>query len=138
MSQHNDAMIQEEANILYSLSMVIDRLLIDVDRRMALNKDSFQREKKMFFRRMSQGIKMAYDNIEKLRPDIEDSAKDSDYKDLDIWNAGANEICRLILLYFEKCDHSEENANDLFKYLRGMEGKGIINEDDISRFYMKK
>lgn len=138
MNKHNNEVIQEEANILYSLSIVIDRLLIDLDRRMALNEDSFQREKKMYFRRMQDGIKRAYDNIEKLRPDIENSAKASNYRDLDVWDSGANEICRLLLLYFEKCDESAENANTLMRTLRSMEGKGVIDEEDIARFYMKK
>ena len=138
MSTHNDRMIQQEADILYSLSIVIDRLLMDLDRRMISLQDSFQREKKLYFRSIQNGIKQVYNNIEKLRPDIENSAKASNYRDLDVWDSGANEICRLLLLYFEKCDESAENANALMRTLRSMEGKGVIDEEDIARFYMKK
>lgn len=139
MSTHNNEIIQQEVDILYSLSLVIDRLLIDLDRRMSVNLEEFSREKKKLFNRMQDGIKLAFQSIEKLNIDIEKTAEGSNYANLDIWYEGANELCRLLLLYFEKCELAVENSNQVFKFLRSLSGgKGLIDEEVLERFYMKK
>ena len=50
-----------------------------------------------------------------------------------------NEIARLLLLYSDRCGYSQTNYEELFRVLRGMEGGlGVITEDVLKDFYMKK
>ena len=139
MGAHNDAVIQQEVDILYSLSLVIDKMLMDVERRLSVRSEGSNREKKQAFSKVCDGIQRAYKGVEKLNLDIEKASASTNYTELDIWHMGANEICRLLLLYFEKCEYVEENANQVFKFLRSLtSGKGIVDEEVLERFYLKK
>lgn len=127
-----------EMNILYSLSQVIDKILMDAERRGLVRPNlEIIREKKILFRRVSNCVQGAFRAIEEINKDIEQSAS-ADYRLLDEWAVESNEMCRLLLLYYDKCDKNEDNANAVFKFLRSLEGEGIITESDLDRFRLKK
>lgn len=127
-----------EMNILYSLSQVIDKILMDAERRGLVRPNlELIREKKILFRRVSNCVQGAFRAIEEINKDIEQSAS-ADYRLLDEWAVESNEMCRLLLLYYDKCDKNVDNANAVFKFLRSLEGEGIITESDLDRFRLKK
>ena len=129
---------QVGVNVLYMMSWAMDRFLLDIELRLKTKKILFRREKKAQFNKLMDAIRRAYRASEELRADIEVSASPSDYKDLDIWADETNEMCRLILLYADKCGKHPDDSNQVFKLLRSFEGEGIITEDVLKRFYLKK
>lgn len=48
-----------------------------------------------------------------------------------------NEICRLVLLYTDRCAKSQQNYGKIFKTLRQLPSGGLIKDEDISRYKMK-
>lgn len=127
-----------EVNICYMMSRAMDRLMLDAERRLVKRNIVFRQDKKVLFRRLMESIAAVYRYSAKLNEDIELSAKPSGYKDLDVWSEETNEMCRLILLYSDKCGKYPDAANQVFKLLRSFEGEGIITEEALQRFYLKK
>ncbi|MFA6726941.1 MAG: hypothetical protein WCS17_01850 [Prevotella sp.] len=93
-------------------------------------------------------IKMAtFSFFERIEPRIsnatfgrhdkgDDNITQSDIDAYDNFNANANEVCRLILLYADRSS-SEGAASEIFKYLRNMPSFGVFTDADIDRFNMK-
>lgn len=127
-----------EMNVLYMMSQAMDKLLMDADKRGILRNDvRVVREKKMLYRRLTSCISGAFRAIGEMNDDIEFCAKD-DYTKLDLWAEESNELCRLVLLFADKCGKNVDNANAVFKFLRSLDGEGIITEDDLDKFRLKK
>ena len=138
MNENKSRTLQVEVNIAYMFSLALDKLMMDIERRLLLQKEIFRRDKKVLFNKMMDGIYRAYRAAAELNTDIEVSASETSYKDLDVWNDEANELCRLVLLYSDKCGKYPDNANEVFKLLRSMKGEDVITEKDLERFYLKK
>lgn len=49
----------------------------------------------------------------------------------------ANELCRLQLLYWDKCFQNFDNVNETFKFLRSLEGMGVFTEKDIEHYRLR-
>lgn len=64
-----------------------------------------------------------------------DAPGDSDA--YDNFNADGNEICRLVLLYIDRCAKGKEGYAKVFKTLRQLPSCGLINDEDIARYKMK-
>jgi len=116
----------------------MDRLMMDFERRMKASGQEFRRDKKFQFNQIIKGIQMAFRAFQVLNEDIEHSAEDKGWEVLDAWYEEGLEIVRLLLLYDDRCGKSLTNRDNLFKYLRGMKGDGVITEEVLSRFYLKK
>lgn len=55
----------------------------------------------------------------------------------DRFNADANELCRLVLLYIDRCAQDREAYAKVFTLLRKLPRGGLINDEDIAMFKMK-
>lgn len=127
-----------EINILYLVSLAMDRLMLDFERRMKASGQEFRKEKKYQFRQIIDGIQRAFRAFQVLNADIEHSCEKEGFEVIDAWAEEALEIVRLLLLYDDRCGKSLTNRDNLFKYLRGMNGEGVIDEEALKRFYLKK
>lgn len=127
-----------EINVMYTMAMAMDRIMLDFERRMYARKDEFIREKKIEFKKIINCAQGAYRAFSVLNDDIERSSADSGYKDLDTWSDEALEYARLLLLYDDKCGRSLTNRDQLFSYIRSLKGEDVITEDVLKRFYLKK
>ena len=127
-----------EINTLYMMSQAMDKILMDAERRGLVPPNlEVLREKKIQFRRLTSCVNGAFRAIADLIRDIEMSAID-DYTQLDTWADESNELCRLILLFADKCSKNMDNSNAVFKFLRSLEGEGVVTEDVLDRFRLKK
>lgn len=50
----------------------------------------------------------------------------------------ANEACRLMLLYWDRCFNNFDNVNKAFASIRELPSCGIFSEEDIERYRLKK
>jgi len=56
----------------------------------------------------------------------------------DNFNGWANEICRLVLLYLDRCAGDKEMFAKTFSMLRRSKSGGLIADEDISKYKMKR
>ena len=140
-----------EINLLFMATQSFDLILRDIERRMAeraMREEckvvEFKLEKKKQFREyldslrdIAARMKRSYDLNEKITQDIYDSAAADNYKSIPIWQLESNEFARLWLLYADR-SASEENVNKIHSFIRQLPGDGIITDDVLKPFYLKK
>lgn len=140
-----------EVNVLFMLTQSFDLILRDIERRMAeraLREEcrvvEFKREKKKQFREyldslrdIAARMKRSYDLNERITQDIYDSSAEDNYKSLPIWQLESNELARLVLLYADK-SADDENVNKIHSFIRSLPGEGIVTEDVLKNFYLRK
>ena len=137
MADKKKTVAEVEVNIIYAMSWAMDRFLIDIESRLLGKGDGLLREKKRAFKNLMDAIQRAYRASAALREDIEQASSKSGYRELDTWADETNQMCRLLLLWTDRCD-SEDNLNQVFKLLRSFDGEGIITEDILKSYYLKK
>jgi len=140
-----------EINLLYMLTQSFDLILRDIEWRMAKlgvdekgHKIAFKHEKKKQFGEylncIRDIVKLAHkaeDLNEKLTQDIYDVSAETNYTTIPIWQSEANELARLLLMYADKST-TEEAVNNIHSFMRSLPGEGIITEDVLKNFYLKK
>lgn len=129
--------LSAEINTLYLMSLAMDRMMLDFERRMKAVHQEFRRDKKYQFKQMMDGINRAYRAFQVLNDDIEHSCDTKGWDVLDAWADEANEIIRLLLLYDDKAGRNIGNRDKIFSFIRSLEGDGVITEDVLQRFYLK-
>lgn len=55
----------------------------------------------------------------------------------DAFAADANELCRLLLLYVDRCASSSEGYAKVFKLLRTLPTSGVFSDEDVARYKLK-
>ncbi len=124
-------------NCLYMMSLAMDRLMREVEPIMKKHSESFVREKKLLFGRYSKTVKDALRLQDELTQDIWDMEEKHNYRNVDFWLEQGNELARLILLFADRSS-DQNNVDKVFTLLRSLPGEGIVDEDLLDLFYMKK
>jgi hypothetical protein len=125
------------ANILYVMAMAMDRIVRVMEALLKAQNKTWHRERKMRFNEMikcANRIKALNDIIDyedygealKGREDVYQYYQEDAYK-----------LARLILLFCDRDAVSEDNSNETFKMIRGQEGTGDVDEDDLKWFYLR-
>lgn len=124
-------------NCLYMMSLAMDRLLREVEPIMNKHSESFVREKKQLFSRYSKTVKDACRLQDELTQDIWDMEAKHDYRNVDFWLEQGNELARLNLLFADRSS-DQNNVDKVFSLLRSLPGEGIVDEELLNLFYLKK
>ena len=124
-------------NCLYMMSLAMDRLVREVEPIMRNHSESFVREKKQLFSRYSKTVKDACRLQDELTQDIWDMEEKHNYRNVDFWLEQGNELARLILLFADRSS-DQNNVDKVFSLLRSLPGEGIVDEDLLDLFYLKK
>lgn len=124
-------------NCLYMMSLAMDRLMREVEPIMKKHSESFVREKKHLFSRYSKTVKDALRLQDELTQDIWDMEEKHNYRNVDFWLEQGNELARLILLFADRSS-DQNNVDKVFSLLRSLPGEGIVDEDLLDLFYLKK
>lgn len=128
-------------NMAYTCAFASERMILEVERILKGRGEGLKHEKKQAFTRLAETLRAAkryYDFIfdEDLIKAVEGSGEVTDY---DRAHEDANEIARLLLLYSDRCGYNQKNYEELFRVLRNMpDGLGLITEEVLKNFYMKK
>jgi len=104
--------------------------------------DKYVRERKKLFNQIREHAKAMRVLYTKLEPDYDLAFTDKENgkysaKSYDDNMRDANELCRLMLLYWDKCFQSEKNMNLVFAHLRRLKGMGTFTDCDIEKFRLK-
>lgn len=124
-------------NIIYVMAMAMDRMIRVTEALMLSQKNGWKHEKKMRFKEM---IKCA----ERIKT-LNDLIDQEDYGEAlkgrgefyQYYQEDAYKLARLILLFCDRDAVSESNSNETFKLIRGQEGTGDVDEDDLKWFYLR-
>lgn len=127
-----------EINLLYIIIMATERIVDDIDKRLKAKKNEFHREKKMRFNQIIDSIK----NIKRLNDliDQEDYAVGlkGNYESYQYYQEDAYELARLLLLFGDRHTKDVEVGNKVIKFVRSLESAGIVDEDVLAKYYLKK
>lgn len=127
-----------EINTVYILSMAIERIVDDIERRLNAQKFGFRMEKKMRINNILKAIR----NI-KMQSDLIDQIDFGEglagnYETYQSYQEDAYRLARIILLCADRDTDDPKNLFDVQKLLRSQKGAGIITEDVLKRFYLNK
>lgn len=127
-----------EINLLYIIIMATERIVDDIDKRLKAKKNEFHREKKKRFNQIIDSIK----NIKRLNDliDQEDYAVGlkGNYESYQYYQEDAYELARLLLLFGDRHTKDVEVGNKVMKFVRSLESAGIVDEDVLAKYYLKK
>ncbi len=74
----------------------------------------------------------------KIEPQVSGATFDiGGVEEYDNFNGWACEICRLVLLYLDRCAADKAVFGKVFKMLRNMPSGGLVKNEDISKYKMK-
>lgn len=124
-------------NSAYMTVLAVELMLRDVERRLAMENSQIQYEKKQNFSRFCDHCKKALYFAEQLTQDIYDVDSQIGWKNIPIWQEESNELARLILMFADR-SADIENVYKVFKNLRELKGDGIITDEVLEPYYLKK
>lgn len=126
-----------ETNVLYMMSIAMDLILRNNEWMMAKVRQYFKHDKKQVFTRYTKAVRDACYLQDLLMQDIFDVDEKNDFRNVQTWQGEANELARLILLFADRS--ADQNVVDgIFKFIRSTPGEGIVDEQLLSNFYLKK
>lgn len=127
-----------EINTVYILSLAIERIMDDIERRLHAQKYAFRQEKKMRINNILKAIK----NI-KMQSDLIDQIDFGEglagnYGAYQSYQEDAYRLARILLLCADRDTDDPTNLFEVQKLLRSQKGAGIVTEDVLNRFYLNK
>ena len=125
-----------ETNLLYMMSLAMDRIMRHCEYLMAKNKEAFKQEKRQVFNRYTKAVRTACVLQDMLTQDIYDVEERYDYRNVDTWLEQANELARLDLLFADR-SANVDTVESIFKHIRELPGEGIVDEKLLESFYLK-
>ena len=126
-----------ETNVLYMMSLAMDLILRNNEWLMSRQREFFRRDKKQLFTRYTKTVRDACYLQDLLTQDIFDADEKNNYKNIQIWQDEANELSRLVLLFADRS--ADQNVVDnIFRFIREQKGEGIVTEEMLQSFYLKK
>ena len=126
-----------ETNTVYLMSMAMDLILRNNEWLMAKNREAFKREKKQVFTRYTKAVRDACYLQDMLMEDIFQVDSANNYKNIQIWQEEANELARLVLLFADR-SADQQVVDNIFKFVREQPADGIVTEEMLQSFYLKK
>ena len=126
-----------EINTCYLMTQAIDTILRDCERRHANLGMPLKHEVKQKFSRWAEAVKKACILSEDLCQDIYKHEEKRNYKDVQIWQEQWNECARFNLMLAD-ISRYVDYVNEVFGHLRSFKGDGIITEEVLKNFYLKK
>lgn len=127
-----------EINLVYILSMAIERIMNDIERRLAEKKSAYKMEKKMRLSNILKAIKTIKMNSDLIDQIDFGEGLVGNYDSYQYYQEDAYELARILLLFSDRHTKDVEMGYKTAKFLRSLEGEGIITEEVLERFYLKK
>lgn len=130
--------IKHKTHLMFLISRCCDLLCWDIenDLRKISHNYCLQKEVKMRFSQYEDTIEKASAQFENFIDPITIHSSSSDgFKDYEKTRQFANELVRLLMLYYEKCRMNLDNHIQVFELMENFEdGSGVFTEADINRF----
>lgn len=135
---HSEQVERVEINVTYVIALALSMLINDIEKSLLSRKVRYKQDRKRRFNNIISSIKEIKRNLDII--DYIDFAEDLEghYDAYQYYQEDAAELARLVLLFADRQGHNPDNANEVFRLLRSQKGEGIIDEETLKRFYLKK
>lgn len=135
---HSEQVERVEINVTYVIALALSMLINDIEKSLLSRKVRYKQDRKRRFNNIISSIKEIKRNLDII--DYIDFAEDLEghYDAYQYYQEDAAELARLVLLFADRQGHDPDNANEVFRLLRSQKGEGIIDEETLKRFYLKK
>ena len=135
---HSEQVERVEINVTYVIALALSMLINDIEKSLLSRRVRYKQDRKRRFNNIISSIKEIKRNLDII--DYIDFAEDLEghYDAYQYYQEDAAELARLILLFADRQGHNPDNANEVFRLLRSQKGEGIIDEETLKRFYLKK
>ena len=135
---HSEQVERVEINVTYVIALALSMLINDIEKSLISRKVRYKQDRKRRFNNIISSIKEIKRNLDII--DYIDFAEDLEghYDAYQYYQEDAAELARLVLLFADRQGHNPDNANEVFRLLRSQTGEGIIDEETLKRFYLKK
>ena len=135
---HSEQVERVEINVTYVIALALSMLINDIKKSLISRKVRYKQDRKRRFNNIISSIKEIKRNLDII--DYIDFAEDLEghYDAYQYYQEDAAELARLVLLFADRQGHNPDNANEVFRLLRSQKGEGIIDEETLKRFYLKK
>lgn len=135
---HSEQVERVEINITYVIALALSMLINDIEKSLISRKVRYKQDRKRRFNNIISSIKEIKRNLDII--DYIDFAEDLEghYDAYQYYQEDAAELARLVLLFADRQGYNPDNANEVFRLLRSQKGEGIIDEETLKRFYLKK
>lgn len=135
---HSEQVERVEINITYVIALALSMLINDIEKSLLSRRVRYKQDRKRRFNNIISSIKDIKRNLDII--DYIDFAEDLEghYDAYQYYQEDAAELARLVLLFADRQGHNPDNANEVFRLLRSQTGEGIIDEETLKRFYLKK
>ena len=137
METEQDKQIAVLVNTIYMMSLAMDLMIREIERKMRAEGATFRREKRQIFTRFMKAVNTACILQEELTQDIFREDEKHNFKNIQIWQDEANELARLVLLYADK-SADQDVCDKIHAFIREQPGDGIVTEEMLKSFYLKK
>ena len=137
MENNNEKEFAVLINSLYMMSLAMDLMIREAERRMRREGATFRREKKQLFTRFMKAVNTACILQDELTQDIYREDEKHNFRNVPIWQDEANELARLILLYADK-SADQDVCDKIHAFIRSFPGDGIVTDEMLKPFYLKK
>ncbi len=135
---HSEQVERVEINVTYVIALALSMLINDIEKSLLSRRVRYKQDRKRRFNNIISSIKEIKRNLDII--DYIDFAEDLEghYDAYQYYQEDAAELARLVLLFADRQGHNPDNANEVFRLLRSQKGEGIIDEETLKRFYLKK
>lgn len=135
---HSEQVERVEINVTYVIALALSMLINDIEKSLLSRRVRYKQDRKRRFNNIISSIKEIKRNLDII--DYIDFAEDlkGHYDAYQYYQEDAAELARLVLLFADRQGHDPDNANEVFRLLRSQKGEGIIDEETLKRFYLKK
>ncbi len=135
---HSEQVERVEINVTYVIALALSMLINDIEKSLLSRRVRYKQDRKRRFNNIISSIKEIKRNLDII--DYIDFAEDLEghYDAYQYYQEDAAELARLVLLFADRQGHNPDNANEVFRLLRSQTGEGIIDEETLKRFYLKK
>lgn len=135
---HSEQVERVEINVTYVIALALSMLINDIEKSLISRGVRYKQDRKRRFNNIISSIKEIKRNLDII--DYIDFAEDLEghYDAYQYYQEDAAELARLVLLFADRQGHNPDNANEVFRLLRSQTGEGIIDEETLKRFYLKK
>ena len=135
---HSEQVERVEINVTYVIALALSMLINDIEKSLLSRRVRYKQDRKRRFNNIISSIKEIKRNLDII--DYSDFAEDLEghYDAYQYYQEDAAELARLVLLFADRQGHNPDNANEVFRLLRSQKGEGIIDEETLKRFYLKK
>lgn len=122
---------------IFLMAFAQDLMIQDLILRLKHQGDGLRQRSKFNLNEMIKALKRASHFADELREELFEADAEHRWKNIQTWQDEANEVARLVLLWEDR-ETNPEVCNEIFKFIRSTQGDGVVTEEMLENYYLKK